>query len=123
MALEQATSDPESNQSPQWLTDDFIAQLKAEYGDIYLIQIPDLPNAALVIKHPDRLSKAYREFVTRARKGRKQENAALETFTHDHIVYPTGKELEDILKHYPALWLVVGGELVSLTRQKQEHEP
>jgi hypothetical protein len=124
MELEQTKHDPHNDDSPKWLTEAVINQLKAEHGDIYLIQIPDpdLPNAALVIKHPDRKARPYKDFIARARKGKKHEERAFETFTLEHIVYPTGQELEDILKLHPGLTLVAGTELVALTRQTQEKQ-
>lgn len=103
----------EFDSSPSWLNDEIIGKLKAEHGVIYLIQIPDLPDAAVVIKHPDRT--AYKRFLAESSDERKHvKDKAFDIFSRSHVVFPVAEQFEEVLNLYPAILTTAGGELLRL---------
>lgn len=93
-----------------------IDKLRAEHGEVYLLQAAGVEVA---VKPPSRAA-MKRFFNTASREDRRYE--ALEALLLDCVVHPSPTELAAILERKPGLVAPFGEKLVSLAGATEEAE-
>ncbi len=96
--------------------DDVIERLKAEHGEVYLVEAGDV---GVIVRPPTRAE--YRRFRALAMDEKKRADA-VERLARDCVLWPDADGLDELLERRPALTEVVGGELLKLAGFAEEVE-